>query len=198
MFPRRLPNLVADQLYVRVQQLFANWRNAPVGEEFADRMVDAVLRFLARPDQQKLTAKMTSREYARYAKKLLNKFWIKNARKQYARIAAQLTAGKRLAQRSLDEIGEDQIFLVQPEHDDELTGGETGRSILQALTALGYEPVKAYAFVWRGLGLEWDDIQSLLATKLGIVTTTAQLRQWNTRHFPKIRACLQREFELVD
>ena len=198
MFPRRLPNLVADQLYVRVQQLLATWQNAPVDEEFADRMVDAVLLFLARPDQQKRTAKMTSREYARYAKNLLNRFWIKNARKRYARANAQQTVGKRLPQRSLDEIGEDHLCLVQPEQDDELTGGEIGRSIKQALIAFDYDPAHINAFIWRGLGLEWDDIRDLLATRLRVVTTTAQLRQWSSRHFPKIRACLQREFELMD
>lgn len=191
-----LPAEAADRLYRVADLLSRDWQNVGLGDLFGSSMISAVVRCLEKagrrgPDGRRRSA----RAQADFAEALLRRFWTVNARRDAARSVEARTSGRRPDVVALDLVGESaaQTSLYAPVGDD-LLAGETGRAVARYLETLNWPRERAWAFVWRESGREWDDVAHLLAERFGLGMTPSCLRKWGERYFepvkPQIRAFL--------
>lgn len=193
MLSKPVTTEVIDRLYALADGLAYDWRGSDLGDEFASRMVAAVVRHLERvgfrrPDGTRRTAP----EQVGFAEALLRQFWTQNARQQAKRRAGQFERGTRPIPLSIEEIGDwaGAADLYGSQIGD-LDAGETGRAVAQHLMSLGWSPERAWALVWRFSGLCWEDVAYLLTEHFGFSGTEAQLRKWGERPFEQIKPNLR-------
>ena len=187
----------ADRLYRVADALARDWQGAGLGDAFASAMIVAVVRFLERTGPRRPDGTRRSpAEQAEFAEALLRRFWAMNARRDAARRADARERGARPDVLPLDAVGEGAAVarLHDPLRDD-LHAGETGRAVARFLEGMGWPRERAWAFVWRESGREWDDVAFLLAERFEADLTPAALRKWGERHFepakPLVRAFLE-------
>ena len=165
--PATLAPAIADRLYYVADSLSYDWRDSGLSDTFASAMIVAVVRFLGktgtlRPDG----TRRTPLEQADFAEALLRRFWAMNGRRDAARRSQAREQGSRPETVPLDLVGEGAatVRLYDPLRDD-LLAGETGRAVARFLEGLGWPRERAWAFVWRESGREWDDVAFLLAER---------------------------------
>ena len=188
---------VADRLYRVAERLEADWLGAGLADDFASRMIVAVLRFLTKTGEYRPDGtRRTSAEQAEFAEALLRRFWTLNARRDASRRTEARERGTEYGLVSWEDAGEG--AAVSHLHDplrDDLLAGETGRAVARFLEGQGWPRERAWAFVWRESGREWDDVAFLLAERFEADATPAGLRKWGERYFepvkPVVRAFLQ-------
>lgn len=191
-----LPAQAVDRLYRVADLLARDWQNAGLSDVFGSTMIVAVVRFLqktgsAKPDGTRRSAQ----EQAEFAEALLRKFWAMNARRDADRDSQARAEGRRPEVVPLELAGEGAapVGLYDPIGDD-LLAGETGRAVARYLEGLGWPRERAWAFVWRESGREWDDVAFLLAERFEQDATPSRLRKWGERYFepvkPQVRAFL--------
>lgn len=190
---------VADRLYQVSDRLSGDWREAGLDDTFASRMIVAVLRFLEKAGRRYADGvRRSEAEQADFAEALLRQFWMQNARRDAARVTQRREEGHQPRLVPMELVGEQAAVsdLYHPLRDD-LLAGETGRSVARFLEGLGWPRERAWAFVWRESGKEWDDVAFLLAERFEADATAERLRQWGKRHFEpvklEVRAFLQRQ-----
>ena len=191
---------IADRLYRIADILADDWRGAGLDESFGSAMIVAVVRFLGKTGPRRLDGpRRTLTEQADFAEALLRRFWAINARRDAARHSEGRDRGLRPDTLPLDLVGEGaaQVRLYDSLGDD-LLAGETGRDVARFLEGLGWPRERAWAFVWRESGREWDDVAFLLAERFEAGRLTpARLRKWGERYFEpvlsRVRAFLQGE-----
>ncbi len=191
-----LPAEAVDRLYRVADILVQDWQNAGLGDVFGSRMIAAVARFLEKTGRRRPDgARRSAREQADFAEALLRRFWTVNARRDADRTAHARLSGRRPDVLALDLAGEAAVSTALYDSlADDLLVGETGRAVARFLEGLGWPRERAWAFVWRESGREWDDVAFLLAERFEQVATSARLRKWGERHFepvkPQVRAFL--------
>jgi len=191
-----LPAQAVDRLY-RVADLLAHdWQNAALSDVFGSTMIVAVVRFLGKTGSVKPDGtRRSAQEQAEFAEALLRKFWAMNARRDADRDSQARAEGRRPEVLPLELVGEGAapVRLYDPLGDD-LLAGETGRAVARFLEGLGWPRERAWAFVWRESGREWDDVAFLLAERFEQDATPGSLRKWGERYFepikPQVRAFL--------
>lgn len=188
---------LADRLYRVADALAHDWRGAGLSDTFALSMVLAAARFLRKTGTRRTDGtRRTREEQADFAEALLRRFWAANARRDAARHAQGRERGTRPDVLPLELVGEKAATadLYAPLRDD-LLAGETGRAVARFLEGQGWPRERAWAFVWRESGREWDDVAFLLAERFEVDVTPAGLRKWGERYFapakPQVRAFLE-------
>ena len=189
-----LPAEAADRLYRVAELLARDWQNSGLNDLFGSAMIAAVMRFLQKTGRRRPDGvRRSARAQADFAEALLRRFWAVNARRDAARRAEARADGRRPDTVALDLVGESaaQTTLYGPLGDD-LLAGETGRAVARFLEGLGWPRERAWAFVWRESGREWDDVAFLLAERFEQDASPACLRKWGERYFeaakPQVRA----------
>lgn len=191
-----LPAEAVDRLY-RVSDLLArDWQNAGLCDVFGSSMIAAVARFLEKTGTRNEDGTHRSaREQVDFAEAMLRRFWIANARRDAERNTQAHASGRRLEILALDLVGESAAATsLYGSLSDDLLAGETGRAVARFLETLGWPRERAWAFVWRESGREWDDVAHLLAERFEQDTAPSCLRKWGERYFepalPQVRAFL--------
>lgn len=192
-----LPAQAVDRLYRVADLLARDWHGAGLCDVFGSTMIVAVLRFLQKTGSARRDGTRRSpQEQAEFAEALLRKFWAMNARRDADRDGQARAGGRRPDILPLELAGEGaaSVHLYDPLADD-LLAGETGRTVARFLEGLGWPRERAWAFVWRESGREWDDVAFLLAERFEADATLGSLRKWGERYFepvlPRVRAFLQ-------
>ena len=192
-----LPAPVVDRLYRVADLLARDWQGAGLSDVFGSTMIVAVVRFLGKTGSAKPDGTRRSpQEQAEFAEALLRQFWAMNARRDADRGSKARADGRRPDVIALELAGEGaaQVRLYDPLSDD-LLAGETGRAVARFLEGLGGPRERAWAFVWRESGREWDDVAFLRAERFEADATPGSLRKWGERWFapvlPRVRAFLQ-------
>ena len=195
---------VADRLYQVADRLADDWREAGLDDTFASRTIVAVLRFLEKVGRRRADGvRRSDEEQADFAEALLRQFWMQNARRDAARVTQRREEGRQPRLVPMELVGEHAAVaeLYHPLRDD-LQAGETGRFVARFLEGLGWPRERAWAFVWRESGKEWDDVAFLMAKQFEADTSTARLRKWGERYFepvmPEVRAFLERHLGLTE
>lgn len=195
---------VADRLYQVADRLSGDWREAGLDDMFASRMIVAVLRFLEKAGRRCANGvRRSESEQADFAEALLRQFWMQNARRDAARVTQRREEGRQPRLVLMELVGEQAAVsdLYHPLRDD-LLAGETGRSVARFLEGLGWPRERAWAFVWRESGREWDDVAFLLAERFEANASPSRLRKWGERYFepvkPEVRAFLQQRTGLTE
>ncbi len=192
-----LPAQAVDRLYRVADLLARDWHGAGLSDVFGSTMIVAVVRFLQKTGCRKPDGTRRSpQEQAEFAEALLRQFWAMNARRDADRDSKARAGGRRPDLLPLELAGEGAapVRLYDPLADD-LLAGETGRAVARFLEGLGWPRERAWAFVWRESGREWDDVAFLLAERFEADATPGSLRKWGERYFepvlPRVRAFLQ-------
>ena len=196
-----LPSQAVGRLYRVADLLARDWHGAGLSDVFGSTMIVAVVRFLQRTGCGKPDgSRRTPQEQAEFAEVLLRRFWAMNARRDADRGSKARTDGRRPEVIPLELAGEGaaQVRLYDPLSDD-LLAGETGRDVARFLEGLGWPRERAWAFVWRESGREWDDVAFLLAERFEADATPGSLRKWGERWFepvlPRVQAFLEDRFD---
>jgi hypothetical protein len=186
MYPANIPTAVVDRLYETAEHLGRAWSNVQLSDDFGMRMILAALRRMERkgipvePD---------------HAARTLHWIWKRNAIRDHWRRVNAENEGRRIPMISLDSLPAETLIEASVElYDgvsDDLWAGRKGREVAEFLQSCGYSRECAWAFVWRATDLEWDDVAFLLHERLGYAATTAQLRQWGSRRFDRMRVLLR-------
>lgn len=185
-----------DRLYRVADLLASDWQNAGLRDVFGSSMIAAVVRFLEKTGSRNEDGTNRSdREQADFAEALLRRFWVVNARRDAERNTQARASGRRPEVLALDFVSERAAAAgLYDTLSDDLLAGETGRAVARFLETLGWPRERAWAFVWRESGREWDDVAFLLAERFEQDTTTSCLRKWGERYFelikPQVRAFL--------
>jgi len=189
---------VTDRLFREAETLWREWATAPLADDFESRMVSAVLRFLHRTGRiADCDSVRVDRATADFAVVMMRKFWRRNARRDVARAC-------RFSRECFTVVFLEDLALsgfepaVLDRFDsgsDDPNGGETGRLLARHLSDLGWPAVRAWAFIWRFAGANWDDVREQIWERLGVEVSTASLRQWSVRYFdpnlPRVREFLR-------
>lgn len=191
-----VPAEAADRLYRVAELLARDWQNAALSDVFGSSMIVSVVRFLEKTGTRNEDGSHRSaRAQADFAEALLRRFWVVNARRDAARSTKAHAAGRRPEVLALDLVGESAAATsLYGSLSDDLLAGETGRAVARFLETLDWPRERAWAFVWRESGREWDDVAFLLAERFEQDITTPCLRKWGERYFepikPQVRAFL--------
>ncbi|MDQ2798257.1 MAG: hypothetical protein M3Y13_01265 [Armatimonadota bacterium] len=192
-----LPTQAVDRLYRVADLLARDWQNAGLSDVFGSSMIAAVVRFLEKTGTRNEDGTSRSaREQADFAEALLRRFWAMNARRDAERNTQAHASGRRPEVLALDFVSEGAAATgLYDTFSDDLLAGETGRAVARFLETLGWPRERAWAFVWRESGREWDDVAFLLAERFEADATPGSLRKWGERYFepvlPRVRAFLQ-------
>lgn len=184
---------MVDRLYRLAEFLPQDWAGTVLADDFGSSMIAAVLRVLEKHGRYRADGSRRSwAEQGEFAEALLRDFWKRNAWRTASRQASALQQGKARECVSWDTIGEGAAAtdLYAPLRDD-LHAGETGRAVARFLEGLGWPRERAWAFVWRFSGREWDEVAFLLGERFEMDANPAQLRQWGPRHFEKVRPLVE-------
>jgi hypothetical protein len=189
---------LVDHLYRVAEALERRWVSAQLADDFASRMIEAVLRFLAKTRRSGHRGRLiepTTVDLSR-ASSLLYQFWIRNARRDAARAAASHGRGTRIRTVPLapEDTDRERSATLYSGLADDLLAGETGRIALEVLLRSGVPARHALPYIWRQSGRTWDDVEFLLHEHLGVPSNQAQLRQWARRQFDRFDATLRAEF----
>lgn len=195
-YPDCFSSHLIDRLYQLAARLERHWHGAGLGDSFASKRIEETLRLLERANG----ALLPETEQAIRAERLLRWLWQRCARRDAARHARAVAAGRHLTSvpLSLPGIETHPALAV-----DLYEGGGTpqgGSLFLQEAAYLlereGWSRMHVRAYLWRvAWECEWIEVALLLASQLGIQTTPAQLRQWNIRYFPRMTAVLRTAYE---
>jgi len=162
LYTRDLSDELYDALYEEAERLGCVWHNADLAIDFADRMIDAVIRFLLRNgidcDPQ-------------YARRLLVAFWAKNAKRDFARAKFR----SKLVPLEQVQIGAAPYFTK-----DEY---ELFSRCRKALVGSGMRPEIAEAFLQDTCHGKPDDVIRAVEVETGHKISAMTLRQWRKRHF---------------
>jgi hypothetical protein len=166
----------ARAVYRRADQLERRWQAAGLSPDFRDRMTDAVFRQLTR------FAELGDRSgieeaSGKFACRLLDMFWVKNARRDCSRRVHRLVP--------LDESIADQRNSFDQIHD-----ADAIMRLTQRIVSYGVKHEVAIAFVLNQLGLTSERTAHLLGRASQTRVTAAAIRQWSRRRFPSIRSTL--------
>lgn len=191
-----LPAEAVDRLYRVTDLLARDWQNAGLRDVFGSSMIVAVARFLEKTGRHRADGtRRSAREQADFAEALLRRFWAVNARRDAERETQARADGRRPEVLALDFVSEGAAATgLYDTLSDDLLAGETGRAVARFLETLGWPRERAWAFVWRESGREWDDVAFLLAERFEQDATLSCLRKWGERYFepvkPQVRAFL--------
>lgn len=154
---------VVSALYREADRLEQGWASAGLAPDFRDRMVDAVLRFVAREEITELSPRLASR--------LLTKFWNRN--------------GKRDAARNADkprfESLSDMELAVEPDLPD-----DSDRLIDDCRNVLirqGLRREVAEAFLQDTVCDDPMEVVSTVRRNCSYAIKPDTLRQWRVRYF---------------
>ncbi len=192
-----LPTQAVDRLYRVADLLARDWQGAGLSDVFGSAMIVAVVRFLGKTGSARRDGTRRSpQEQAEFAEALLRRFWVLNARRDADRDRQARADGRRPDVLPLELAGEGAAPVgLYDTLGDDLLAGETGRAIARFLEGLGWPRERAWAFVWRESGREWDDVAFLLAERFEADATPGSLRKWGERYFepvlPRVRAFLE-------
>ena len=188
---------IADRLYRVADALAYDWRESGLSDGFASAIIVAVVQFLQKTGLRRTDgSRRTPAEQVDFAEALLRRFWDMNARRDAARRSEARERGTRPDVLPLELVGEQAgiAHLHDPLRDD-LLAGETGRTVARFLEGRGWSRERAWAFVWRESGREWDDVAFLLSERFEVDATPGCLRKWGERYFepamPYVRAYLE-------
>lgn len=184
---------VADRLYRVAARLEWDGHGSRLADDFASSMIIAVVRFLTKTGADRADGtRRTIAEQADFAEALLRRFWAMNARRNAARRTQAQDRGTAPVCVSWEEVLEEtKIFFLHDPRGDDLLAGETGRAVARFLEDLGWPRERAWAFVWRESGREWDDVAFLLSERFEADASPARLRKWGERYFEPIKPQVQ-------
>ena len=184
-----LPAKAVDRLYRVADLLARDWQNAGLRDVFGSSMIAAVVRFLEKTGRRNEDGTRRSvREQEDFAEALLRRFWATNARRDAERNTQAYAGGRRPEVLALDLVSEGAAATgLYGTLSDDLLAGETGRAVARFLETLGWPRERAWAFVWRESGREWDDVAHLLSERFEQDTTLSCLRKWGERYFEPVK-----------
>jgi hypothetical protein len=184
-----LPAEAVDRLYRVADLLARDWQNAGLCDVFGSSMIAAVVRHLDKIGRRKADGTSRSvREQTDFAEALLRRFWAQNARRDAKRNTQARASGRRPEVLALDFMHEGAVATgLYDTLSDDLLSGETGRAVARFLETLGWPRERAWAFIWRESGREWDDVAFLLADRFEQDTTLSCLRKWGERYFEPVK-----------
>lgn len=169
----------ARAIYAHADALELRWQSARLSPSFRDRMVDAVMRHMARTQEPDLS--MQTR--ALHARRLLSSFWSRNARRDCARRNHRTVP--------LNECNADSRDRLQQVHDSHML-----QLITRRIISMGERQEVAMAFVLWHLGFDSQETARKVQRAVRTRISPAAIRQWVRRRFPSIRAKLRRHPDL--
>ena len=178
-YPSNLSNQTVGALYLRAEALEQRWRNARLSDEFSGRMIDAVLRHLRRLEDNGQAVRGEGQHT--FAVHLLNVFWSRNARRDFARISNKADISSTHCDLAVLPL-QSAVAL-----DD---------AIAEVLIRAGESACITWAFLFRRSGMRWKDVAEAVAHRTGQVCTPAQARQWERRHFKRLEEKISNSEEL--
>lgn len=170
LYPENLSEKFIEALYAEAERLLLLWVNADLSLDFADRMIEAVLRFAVR---NKLKLDATD------GRRLLVAFWLRNAKRDYARSRSKPRTVP------LDQVQ----VAVQPECVQEHY--ELFSRCRSALVEAGIRPEIAEAFLQDACHDKTEDVIRTVEVQTGLRITPGALRQWRRRHFRDVARYLR-------
>lgn len=199
MLTHCFPSTLVDRLYSVGERLECDWRNVSLPYDLTSYCVYATLACL---DRYKAPARLTSGELERDALRLFRCIWNRNARKLSARWKRACQNGKMPTVCSYDDP--QHSFLLESVPDDRNTLDLSANlSLLQEirlyLLEKGYSREVVQVYLWRNaFGYEWDEVQKLLSDHFEVEMSVPALRQWGSRKFPALSACLRQGFPFYE
>ncbi|MGO8670455.1 MAG: hypothetical protein ACLQVD_03695 [Capsulimonadaceae bacterium] len=178
---------VVDRVYRVADELDRDYAGLGLDVAFAGRMVDAVLRCFARCGLRARDGRRRDlHERVEFAEALLRRIWRRNARRDLARLAAARDRG--VVPRVVVPLDLAATAVSEPAPTaGDLFAGDSGRLVAACLQEHGWPANRAWAFVLREAGYDWDDVAFLVGRLCGSSPGPPTLRQWSVRHFAEAR-----------